>query len=65
MSLKHFHIAFVTICTLFFGGLGAWCLLFEGLPFGIRVMGWISLVCAVVMLVYGIRFFKKIRTLVH
>ncbi len=65
MSLKHFHIAFVTICTLFFAGLGAWCLLFEGLPTMFRAMGWLSLVCALGMLVYGIRFLKKIRTLVH
>ncbi len=65
MSLKHFHIAFVTVCTLFFAGLGAWCLLVDALPAAIRAMGWLSLVCAVGMLVYGIRFLKKIRTLVH
>lgn len=65
MSLKHFHLAFITVCTLFFAGLGAWCLLVEGLPGMLRVMGWLSLLCGVAMLIYGIRFLKKIKTLVH
>ncbi|MCB1205593.1 MAG: hypothetical protein KDN18_15130 [Verrucomicrobiae bacterium] len=65
MSLKHFHLAFITICTLFFAGLGAWCLLVEGLPDMFRVMGWLSLLFGAAMLIYGIRFLKKIKTLVH
>lgn len=65
MSLKHFHLAFVTVCTLFFGGLGAWCLLIEGLPGMFRLMGWLSLASGAAMLIYGIRFRRKIKTLVH
>lgn len=65
MSLKHFHIAFVAITVLFFGGLAAWCLLVDGLPRMIQMMGWISLVCGAVMLVYGVRFLKKMKHLVH
>ena len=65
MSLKHFHIAFVTITVLFFAGLAAWCLLVTGLPEMYRIMGWISAVCAVGMFVYGILFLKKVRTLIH
>jgi arginine exporter protein ArgO len=64
MSLKHFHIAFVAVCTLFFAGLGAWCLLVEGLPAMFAVMGWLSLFCGVSMLIYGIRFFKKVKRVV-
>ncbi len=64
MSLRAFHIAFITISTLFFGGFAAWCLLVTGLPEMFKVMGWGSVVCAFGMLVYGIRFLKKTKTLV-
>ena len=64
MSLKHFHIAFVTISTLFFWGFAAWCLLLVGLPEMFKVMGWISLVCGFGMLVYGIFFLRKVKLLV-
>lgn len=63
MSLKNFHIAFITVCTLFFAGLGAWCLLTDMLPEYLRVMGWLSIVCGVLMLIYGIRFLKKTKYL--
>ncbi len=65
MSLKHFHIAFVTVCTFFFALFGAWCLLVESLPGTYRVMGWLSLGLGVVMVIYGIRFLRKTRTLIH
>lgn len=65
MSLKHFHIAFVSVCTFFFAVLGAWCLLVDALPDMYRIMGWLSLACGVGMLVYGIRFVRKTRTLIH
>lgn len=64
MSLKHFHIAFVTVCTLFFAGLAAWCLFVEALPASFRAMGWLSLLGAAAMLVYGVRFLRKTRTLI-
>ncbi len=63
MSLKNFHIAFITVCTLFFGGLGALCLMLDDLPGMLRVLGWVSVACGLVMFVYGLRFLKKIRTL--
>jgi hypothetical protein len=28
-------------------------------------MGWLSLACGVAMVVYGIRFLRKTRTLIH
>lgn len=64
MSLRIFHIAFITISTLFFWGLAAWCLLVVGLPEMFKFMGWISIVCGFAMLIYGIRFFKKTKALV-
>ncbi|NLT70722.1 MAG: hypothetical protein GXX91_08505 [Verrucomicrobiaceae bacterium] len=64
MSLRTFHIAFITVSTFFFGGFAAWCLLVTGLPGMFKVMGWGSALCGVAMLVYGIRFLKKTKTLV-
>lgn len=65
MSLKHFHIAFIAVSSLFCIGLGAWCLLVEGLPAGLRAMGWLSFVGAAGLVVYGVRFYKKLRNFVH
>lgn len=64
MSLKHFHIAFITVSTFFFWGLAAWCLLVTGLPETFQLMGWISLLCGFAMLIYGIRFLKKTKALI-
>lgn len=63
MSLKHFHIVFITVTVLFFGLLAAWCLLYPALPQMYRIMGWVSAVFGVGMLVYGICFFRKMKTL--
>lgn len=63
MSLKNFHIAFVTVTVLFFAGLAAWCLLIDGLPAMYRSMGWLSAASSLGMLVYGIRFFKKVKAI--
>ena len=64
MSLKNFHIAFVTVATLFFWGFAAWCLLVSLLPDMFLPMGWISLVCGFVMLIYGIKFLKKTKAMI-
>ncbi len=64
MSLRTFHIAFITVSTLFFWGFAAWCLLVTGLPEMFVAMGWASAVCGLGMLVYGIRFLKKTKALV-
>ncbi|HQZ26543.1 MAG: hypothetical protein KBF76_04980 [Verrucomicrobiales bacterium] len=63
MSLKHFHIAFIAVTVLFFSGFAAWCLLVPDLPGMFVAMGWGSIACAVGMLIYGIRFFKKMATI--
>jgi hypothetical protein len=64
MSLKNFHIAFITVSTLFFWGFAAWCLLVIGLPDMFKPMGWISVACGFGMLIYGIRFLKKTKALI-
>ena len=64
MSLKNFHIAFITICVLFTGGFAAWCLLVPGLPAMFTAMGWISASGGLLLLVYGIRFLKKAKNVI-
>ncbi len=64
MSLKHFHIAFITIVVLSSWLFGAWCLLSRGLPSMFTFMGWASLAGGLGLLIYGIRFLKKIRNVI-
>ena len=62
MSLKHFHIFFVTICGLGSIGLGLWLLLTEqgAAVSGSQTMGAVALVTFVGLLVYGIKFLRMI-----
>ena len=62
MSLKHFHIFFVTICSLGSLGLSLWFLLTEqgAAVSGSRTMGVIALVTFVGLLVYGVKFLRMI-----
>ena len=62
MSLKHFHIFFVTICGLGSLGLGLWFLLTEqgAAVSGSRTMGVIALVTFVGLLVYRVKFMRMI-----
>lgn len=64
MSLKHFHIAFIAVTVLSAAGFAAWCLLTPNLPGMFEVMGWLSVVGAVGLLVYGIRFYKKAKSVI-
>lgn len=64
MSLKHFHIAFIAITVLSAAGFAAWCLLVPGLPAMFQVMGWLSAAGAILLFVYGIRFLKKVKSVI-
>ncbi len=65
MSLKGFHIVFITFSTLLALGVGAWCIwvnLVEGVP--IYLAGAIgSFGAAVALVVYGIWFYRKMKRL--
>jgi hypothetical protein len=60
MSLKHFHLFFVTVCGLGSLGLGLWFLLTEKAAEieGAKIMGIVSLVCFVALVIYGVKFWK-------
>jgi hypothetical protein len=65
MSLKGFHIVFITFSTLLALACGAWCLWVNsvvGAP--VYLAGAIcSFVAAVVLVVYGIWFYRKMKRL--
>ncbi len=63
MSLKAFHIVFVTVCTLFCLGLGLWGLREHRLTqdTGNLVLGVGALVGAVALIVYGRWFLRKLK----
>ena len=65
MSLKGFHIVFITASTLLALGIGVWCLWvnsIEGAP--IFLAGSIgAFVAAASLIVYGIYFYRKMKRL--
>ena len=66
MSLKHFHILFISAATLLCFGFGLWGLLADPGPAGNGtqlLLGVLSLVLGVVLIVYGVKVFQKLKTL--
>lgn len=64
MSLRAFHIVFVTVSTLLFVFLAVWAFGFAINPTGIiTTLGVISAVAALLMPVYGIYFYRKVRNI--
>ena len=65
MSLKGFHIVFITISTLLALGIGAWCLWVNSIEAApVFVAGSIaSFIVAAGLIVYGIYFYRKMKRL--
>ncbi|MBA4150187.1 MAG: hypothetical protein H0X66_18925 [Verrucomicrobia bacterium] len=65
MSLKAFHIIFVTACTLLAFGFGAWALHSYSTTKATLdlVMAIVALVCGVGMIWYGRYFLKKLKNI--
>jgi hypothetical protein len=64
MSLRAFHIVFVTVSTLLFVFLAVWALGFAANPTGIiTALGVVSVVAALAMPVYGVYFYRKVRNI--
>ncbi len=65
MSLKGFHIVFITVSTLLALGVGAWCLWvdsIDGAP-RFRAGAICSFVAAAALMVYGVWFYRKMKRL--
>lgn len=62
MSLKSFHLVFVTVCTLLFVFLTIWS--FKLAPERssiIDALGYVGVVGAILMMAYGVLFYRKAR----
>lgn len=60
MSLKGFHIVFVTVTTILFVFMAVWAFLFaKEISSLTRALGTVGVVGAVVMPVYGVAFYRK------
>lgn len=64
MSLKHFHLVFIVIATLFCGLFALWCFLAKGVDGSTRVMGWVSAAAFVALAAYFPWFCKKSRKVI-
>lgn len=65
MSLKAFHILFITLSTLLAFGFGIWSLKSYSADNDTKLMvlGIASFIVAVALIVYGVRFLQKLKTL--
>lgn len=65
MSLKSFHIFFIVVSTLTTLGFGLWTVTryVQGDASASLWLGVLSLVAGVLLIWYGIRFFKKLKQL--
>ena len=65
MSLRAFHIVFITVSTLLFVFLSVWAFaLAHDRTATITTLGVISIISALVMPVYGVYFYRKARKII-
>jgi len=67
MSIKGFHIIFITIAALFCAGIGGWALFSESAKEagdGIKVFGVANFVASTALLIYGVYFIRKSKSLI-
>jgi len=62
MSLRAFHLIFISIVTFFFLGVATWSLFLErgSQDTVLSVLGYSCAVAAVLLPIYGVRFYQKI-----
>ena len=60
MSLKAFHIFFIIVSIFFAAGLSAWAFKTGASD----ALGFVSGACSVLLLVYGMAFLKKARSII-
>lgn len=66
MSLRGFHLVFITFATLLCAGLAVWCFAFAPRNSGwsITVLGVLMAMAAVALPYYGFRFYRKAKNLI-
>jgi hypothetical protein len=61
MSLRIFHICFITLSTLLCAGVAWWCFA-NDVP---KIWSWAFAIVAAILPPYGVWFLRKTRKLVH
>ena len=67
MSIKGFHLIFISIAALFFAGFGAWAVFFESAKeagAAVEAFGIVGFVASAILIVYGIRFYRKSKSII-
>lgn len=64
MSLRSFHLVFVTFCLLLFAFLAIWAFwLAEDSSMSVKVLGGLGVLGCLLTPVYGVYFLRKVRNL--
>lgn len=66
MSLRGFHLVFITFATLLCIGLAVWCFVYAPSNSGraVTVLGVLMVLASVALPFYGIRFYRKAKDLI-
>lgn len=67
MSIKGFHLIFITIAALFFAGFGVWAVFFDSAQeagSAVEAFGIVGFISSAVLIIYGIRFYRKAKSII-
>ena len=66
MSLRGFHLVFITFATLLCAGLAVWSFGFapRGSGLGVTAFGVVMVIATIALPYYGIRFYRKAKNLI-
>lgn len=67
MSIRGFHIIFITISTMLFIGMALWVFMLSGMESGMAKYGFGggAIAIALALVIYGFYFYKKIKNLTY
>lgn len=66
MSIKGFHLIFIVIAAIFSGGFGTWVFLLDERErsLGLTIGGVLTIVASVLLLAYGVYFYRKSKSII-
>lgn len=64
MSLRGFHLIFITLAALFCAAIGVWALFLERTASqGLQIFGALSLLAGLALVFYAVNFYRKAKNL--
>jgi len=66
MSIKGFHLIFISIAALFCAGFGVWAIFYDQQDSGMatKIAGILTLIASVALVFYGIYFRRKSKNII-